>query len=119
MVGVVRTARTVAVTGPLSFLAFLAGPIARMIVGRPSFPVAAAVGALIVLLADLIGQGAFGTTDMPAGVITGALGAPFLLWLLTRTDRKSTRLNSSHVAISYAVFCLKKKKHRENLVTLS
>src|SRR5690625_6718975 len=28
----------------------------------------------------------------------------------TATDRKSTRLNSSHVAISYAVFCLKKKK---------
>src|SRR5690625_6184781 len=27
------------------------------------------------------------------------------------SDRKSTRLNSSHVAISYAVFCLKKKKH--------
>src|SRR5207253_6664696 len=29
---------------------------------------------------------------------------------LNRRDRKSTRLNSSHVAISYAVFCLKKKK---------
>src|SRR5439155_21229244 len=29
-----------------------------------------------------------------------------------KTDRKSTRLNSSHVAISYAVFCLKKKKER-------
>src|SRR5690625_6795303 len=29
-------------------------------------------------------------------------------------DRKSTRLNSSHVAISYAVFCLKKKKKKEN-----
>src|SRR5207253_4320963 len=29
----------------------------------------------------------------------------------TRIDRKSTRLNSSHVAISYAVFCLKKKKN--------
>src|SRR5690625_5929936 len=28
-------------------------------------------------------------------------------------DRKSTRLNSSHVAISYAVFCLKKKKNRK------
>src|SRR5690625_4505981 len=28
------------------------------------------------------------------------------------TDRKSTRLNSSHVAISYAVFCLKKKRRR-------
>src|SRR3989442_10844566 len=31
------------------------------------------------------------------------------------TDRKSTRLNSSHVRISYAVFCLKKKKHNKNL----
>src|SRR5436309_11148337 len=31
-----------------------------------------------------------------------------------RTDRKSTRLNSSHVKISYAVFCLKKKKKRQN-----
>src|SRR5207253_10813682 len=33
--------------------------------------------------------------------------------LSTREDRKSTRLNSSHVAISYAVFCLKKKKKNE------
>src|SRR5690242_20879191 len=31
-------------------------------------------------------------------------------WLPTCTDRKSTRLNSSHMSISYAVFCLKKKK---------
>src|SRR5690625_5882912 len=31
-----------------------------------------------------------------------------------RTDRKSTRLNSSHVAISYAVFCLKKKTNTAN-----
>src|SRR2546426_3531130 len=29
-------------------------------------------------------------------------------------DRKSTRLNSSHLVISYAVFCLKKKKNRKN-----
>src|SRR5438876_7527577 len=35
-------------------------------------------------------------------------GAPVLS---TSTDRKSTRLNSSHPSISYAVFCLKKKKH--------
>src|SRR5207253_4510131 len=33
-------------------------------------------------------------------------------------DRKSTRLNSSHVAISYAVFCLKKKKKNNNLNTI-
>src|SRR5690606_40644272 len=31
--------------------------------------------------------------------------------LMANSDRKSTRLNSSHVKISYAVFCLKKKKH--------
>src|SRR5436853_4589904 len=31
------------------------------------------------------------------------------------TDRKSTRLNSSHLGISYAVFCLKKKKHKDVL----
>src|SRR5438034_1534451 len=33
---------------------------------------------------------------------------------LQRQDRKSTRLNSSHTVISYAVFCLKKKKKKEN-----
>src|SRR5204862_4366768 len=35
--------------------------------------------------------------------------------IVTAGDRKSTRLNSSHVEISYAVFCLKKKKHKEAL----
>src|SRR5690625_7115829 len=37
--------------------------------------------------------------------------------LLRKADRKSTRLNSSHVAISYAVFCLKKKKKMNNKQT--
>src|SRR5205085_9046452 len=35
----------------------------------------------------------------------------------TRSDRKSTRLNSSHSQISYAVFCLKKKKKKKNYTT--
>src|SRR5436190_22794967 len=34
--------------------------------------------------------------------------------ICSRTDRKSTRLNSSHTVISYAVFCLKKKKKKKN-----
>src|SRR6266540_5331685 len=34
-----------------------------------------------------------------------------------RQDRKSTRLNSSHITISYAVFCLKKKKNKQNETT--
>src|SRR5690625_6035640 len=39
----------------------------------------------------------------------------FLKIVARRLDRKSTRLNSSHVAISYAVFCLKKKKKNNNM----
>src|SRR5690348_17702969 len=35
-----------------------------------------------------------------------------------RLDRKSTRLNSSHPSISYAVFCLKKKKKPNSIVTM-
>src|SRR6266496_1820521 len=49
------------------------------------------------------------------GLFDLVFGAPqaiclYLAWRRTREDRKSTRLNSSHVEISYAVFCLKKKK---------
>src|SRR5690625_4153169 len=44
----------------------------------------------------------------PGGVDVGPHDPGGLV--LAQTDRKSTRLNSSHVAISYAVFCLKKKK---------
>src|SRR2546430_11582352 len=42
---------------------------------------------------------------------------PMLVILLAGGDRKSTRLNSSHSQISYAVFCLKKKKHSDHLPT--
>src|SRR5256885_6033084 len=42
----------------------------------------------------------------------------FNYWLrVLGADRKSTRLNSSHLVISYAVFCLKKKKHASVVVT--
>src|SRR2546427_60158 len=43
-----------------------------------------------------------------------SLYAELMRNLATRTDRKSTRLNSSHSQISYAVFCLKKKKKKKN-----
>src|SRR5207253_2487845 len=44
----------------------------------------------------------------PVDAVTGLIECN---WTASYTDRKSTRLNSSHVAISYAVFCLKKKKY--------
>src|SRR5690606_10085773 len=48
------------------------------------------------------------TRRSPAAALERLVGDPLLVAL----DRKSTRLNSSHVKISYAVFCLKKKKER-------
>src|SRR2546430_10093283 len=50
-------------------------------------------------------------------VVAGTLRGPRVAFgrLVERKDRKSTRLNSSHSQISYAVFCLKKKKHDSSL----
>ncbi|MGK5684204.1 FecCD family ABC transporter permease [Actinoplanes sp. URMC 104] len=77
-----------AATGPIAFVAFLSGPIAaRILGGAGSLLVPAGlVGALLVLAADLIGQYAF-DTRYPVGVITGVLGAPYLVYLLIRTNR--------------------------------
>jgi iron complex transport system permease protein len=77
-----------AATGPIAFVAFLSGPIAARLVGGGGSLLlpAALVGALLVLGGDLLGQWAFGAR-YPVGVITGAVGAPFLVHLLVRTDR--------------------------------
>src|SRR5690625_6827613 len=48
--------------------------------------------------------------SVQAGQLQGGHGMMMPRGEMPRQDRKSTRLNSSHVAISYAVFCLKKKK---------
>ncbi len=78
-----------ATTGPIAFVAFLAGPIATRITGAGGSPVlpAALTGGCLVLAADLLGQYAF-DTRFPVGVITGILGAPYLLYLLIRTSRR-------------------------------
>src|SRR5437870_8095796 len=54
-----------------------------------------------------------GDIDEPPGGLQVALDAGQVEESQERQDRKSTRLNSSHVAISYAVFCLKKKKKKK------
>lgn len=75
-------------TGPISFVAFMAGPIAIRIFrpGANLIVPSGLVGALLVLAADLAGQYLFGTR-YPVGVITGAFGAPFLIYLLVRASR--------------------------------
>ncbi|WP_066291017.1 FecCD family ABC transporter permease [Arthrobacter sp. B6] len=81
-----------AAAGPVSFVAFLAGPIARRFTRKASLPASALVGALIVLAADYFAANLapllLDGTVLPVGVITGALGAPFLLWLLVTANRK-------------------------------
>nr|WP_312579251.1 iron chelate uptake ABC transporter family permease subunit [Sedimentibacter sp.] len=77
-----------AVTGPIAFVSFLAGPIAGKLVGSGSpraFP-SGLVGASLVLGADIIGQFVF-DVRFPVGIITGILGAPYLLFLLIRMNR--------------------------------
>ncbi len=78
-----------AATGPIAFVAFLAGPIARKLAGAGAVSAVPAglTGALLVLGADLIGQFAF-AARYPVGVITGILGAPYLIFLLIRVNRK-------------------------------
>lgn len=76
-------------TGPIAFISFLAGPIANRLVGASFSNIlpAGLVGASLVLAADLIGQFAF-EYRFPVGVITGLLGAPYLILLLIRMNRK-------------------------------
>ncbi|GAB2883785.1 FecCD family ABC transporter permease [Nocardioides pacificus] len=77
-----------AAAGPIAFVAFLSGPIAARIVGPGASLLlpSALVGALLVLVADLCGQYAF-DHRYPVGVITGVLGAPYLIYLIVRTNR--------------------------------
>ena len=81
----------VAASGPIAFVAFLSGPIARILLhGRSSLVAAGLVGACIVVAGDHVGAYLVPDTNLPVGVVTGVLGAPFLLWLLAtgRTGRK-------------------------------
>lgn len=88
---VVLTAAATAVCGPIAFVAFLSGPIARRLLGgRHSVLAAGLVGAVVVVLADYLAAYAMPSNNFPVGVVTGLAGAPFLLWLLA-TSRPSTQ----------------------------
>ncbi|WP_110926729.1 FecCD family ABC transporter permease [Bacillus massiliglaciei] len=86
---VIMIAIATATTGPIAFISFLAGPIANRLAGASAQNIlpAGLTGAILVLFADLIGQFAF-EYRFPVGVITGILGAPYLIFLLIRMNRK-------------------------------
>jgi iron complex transport system permease protein len=94
LVAVGFAAFATAAVGPVGFVAFVSGPLARSMLngaGR-GFPQAALVGALVMLASDLIAQHLLPNTQLPVGVVTGAFGALFLLWLLMASGR-SGRVN--------------------------
>jgi iron complex transport system permease protein len=89
LVGVALAAVATAAAGPIGFVAFVAPPIARWLSRSPGPAVipAALVGALVVSLSDFAGQHLVGDTPLPVGVVTGVVGAPYLMFLLARVNR--------------------------------
>ena len=83
----------VAITGPIAFVAFLSGPIAvRLVKNNGSLLIPSGlVGACLVMGGDYIGQFLL-PSRYPVGVITGALGAPYLIYLIIRVNRKGGSL---------------------------
>lgn len=86
---VVLIAFATAITGPIAFVSLLAGPIAIKLTGSSSANAfsAALVGAILVLAGDIIAQFVF-TTRFPVGVITGMIGAPYMLILLIYANKR-------------------------------
>lgn len=80
----------VGVAGTISFIGLMAPHIARMLVGNSYkliIPVSALIGAIILLLADLAGRMLFQPLDVPAGVFTAGIGAPFFMYLLFKRKK--------------------------------
>jgi iron complex transport system permease protein len=87
---VALAALATAFVGPLAFIAFVSAPIARRLVGTGSLALlpAALIGVLITTVADFTAQHLLpGSLALPAGIVTGAIGAPYLLWLLATQNR--------------------------------
>ena len=89
-VGVVLVGFATAAAGPLPFVALMAGPIAARLLGPARGGVLAAgfVGASIVLGADLVSHHLL-PTPLPTGVVTGLVGAPYLIWLLATVNQET------------------------------
>ncbi len=77
----------VAFAGPIGFVGLVVPHVMRLIVGadhRVLIPVTTLAGGVFLGVCDTIARSALGTTEVPVGIITAFLGAPFFLWLLFR-----------------------------------
>ncbi|CAB3754966.1 MULTISPECIES: iron ABC transporter permease [Burkholderia] len=88
------TATAVAGTGPVAFAGLIA-PHAARLAGlrgqRAQIGAAMLIGALLLGVADCVGRVAFAPRDLPLGILTAALGAPYFLWLLARSYLRRAR----------------------------
>ncbi|WP_285847341.1 FecCD family ABC transporter permease [Peribacillus simplex] len=79
---------SVAMAGGIGFIGLVAPHLARRLVGpmyQHSLPVAGLIGLIILVLADTIGRSIFQPNAIPAGIVVAAIGAPYFLYLLTKT----------------------------------
>lgn len=90
-VAVALTGVAVSAVGPVGFVAFLAPHLARRLTRTVSsqglLPAAAGCGAVLVLLSDLAGRLLFAPTEVPVGLLTSIVAAPYFLLLLRRANR--------------------------------
>ncbi len=83
---------SVAAAGVIGFVGIVAPHALRLIVGpdhRALLPLSVAGGAVLLAGADVLARTLVAPAEMPIGILTAAIGAPFFLWLLTRARRDS------------------------------
>ncbi len=81
------TGSTVAVAGIIGFVGLIVPHLARLLVGpRHAYllPLSALFGAILMVAADAVARTAVAPHELPIGVVTAVVGAPFFLWLLRR-----------------------------------
>ncbi|RGC67390.1 putative siderophore transport system permease protein YfhA [Micromonospora sp. MW-13] len=90
--GVLAAAMVTAQVGAVDFVSLVAPQLARRLVRaeRPPLLCSALLGALLLVLADLAGRRLFAPTQLPAGVLTAAIGGPYLMFLLLRGRRRAS-----------------------------
>ncbi|MEV6861105.1 iron chelate uptake ABC transporter family permease subunit [Streptosporangium subroseum] len=91
LAAVLLAATATASAGPIAFVALAAPQIALRLAGvaQPPLVVSALVGAALTTAADLISRTLFSPVELPVGVVTAVLGAPYLIYLLIRVRRKA------------------------------
>jgi iron complex transport system permease protein len=83
------TAASVSLGGMIGFIGLLIPHIGRFLIGSDSkilIPVSALGGGILLCIADLIGKSLLSPMELPAGIITAIIGAPYFLYLLRRKD---------------------------------